>query len=374
MTRADLKASTRKELAEMAKRHQVAGWHAMRKEQLVDALSRLIRRNKSKNAPTAGANGNTNGVREMRRATLPRNNRNATNGANSPGTLNPAASSERRPKRLTAFAPPQAESGSTSHRDQLVAEVVDPHWIHVCWQLSQRILDRAEASLGVEWHQAVPVIRVFDVTDGDAATAGTKSWVSDVEIQMQTDRWFVPVAEPSRSYKLQIGYLAPSGKFFSMSRSRKIVMPRPSGYSSRQADAFADQSNGNDRDGFSNGPNSAEIAEAVRTQQRLHERTYASRFRSEATNTAAVDNVEFHMEADISIRGLAHPLSKLTLLGEHVDIAGDGSFAIQFALAEGRQVIPAVMLTPDGNEQRTIVLAIERNTKHLEPQSLEEML
>jgi hypothetical protein len=40
---------------------------------------------------------------------------------------------------------------------------------------------------------------------------------------------------------------------------------------------------------------------------------------------------------------------------------------MRFSLPDSRQIIPAVATSPDGNEERTIVLAVERNTKQLEP-------
>jgi hypothetical protein len=36
-------------------------------------------------------------------------------------------------------------------------------------------------------------------------------------------------------------------------------------------------------------------------------------------------------------------------------------------MPDKRQVLPVVASTPDGVEQRTIVIAVERNTKVLEP-------
>jgi hypothetical protein len=36
-------------------------------------------------------------------------------------------------------------------------------------------------------------------------------------------------------------------------------------------------------------------------------------------------------------------------------------------LPDSRQIIPAVAASADGVEERTIVLAVERNTKQLEP-------
>lgn len=368
MTRADLKASTRKELAQMAKQHRVAGWHAMRKEQLVDALARVIRRDKAKEARRANARAKTNGGSNGARRKFAR-------GSSDTATQkqNPAQSGykgEARPHRLVPFVSNDPKNGTSSHRDTLVAEVRDSHWIHVRWRLTQRILERAEAALGVEWHQAVPVIRVFDVTDGEA-TLGTKSWVNDVEIHTDTDNWYVPVADSPRSYKLQIGYRAPSGKFFTMARSRKMTTPRPNKLPSRNQAAFSPDTNGAESSRNTNSAIAAEIAEAVRAQHRQRDVTAEVAPRGGRNAATAV---EFQMDADVSIRGVAPPQAELTLLGERVETAADGTFRVQFALAEGRQVIPAVMLSPDGNEQRTIVLAIERNTKHLEPRSMDEML
>jgi hypothetical protein len=40
---------------------------------------------------------------------------------------------------------------------------------------------------------------------------------------------------------------------------------------------------------------------------------------------------------------------------------------MRFSLPDSRQIIPAVAASADGVEERTIVLAVERNTKQLEP-------
>ena len=45
----------------------------------------------------------------------------------------------------------------------------------------------------------------------------------------------------------------------------------------------------------------------------------------------------------------------------------DGTFTMRFSLPDSRQIIPATASSADGVEERTIVLAVERNTKHLEP-------
>jgi hypothetical protein len=57
----------------------------------------------------------------------------------------------------------------------------------------------------------------------------------------------------------------------------------------------------------------------------------------------------------------------VTLHGEPVKLRPDGTFTVRYSLPNCRQVIPAVAASGDGVEQRTIILAVERNTKTLEP-------
>src|SRR5262245_7748220 len=55
MTRTELRDCTRKHLAEMARDQGVVGWHGMRKDELIDALAELHRKNrrkKKKDVPT----------------------------------------------------------------------------------------------------------------------------------------------------------------------------------------------------------------------------------------------------------------------------------------------------------------------------------
>ena len=48
-------------------------------------------------------------------------------------------------------------------------------------------------------------------------------------------------------------------------------------------------------------------------------------------------------------------------------IQSDGSFSVRFHMPDSRQIIPAVACSADGSEERTIILAVERNTKVMEP-------
>jgi hypothetical protein len=75
----------------------------------------------------------------------------------------------------------------------------------------------------------------------------------------------------------------------------------------------------------------------------------------------------FQVDAELVIYGVADPGAQVTLRGEPVRLSTDGTFSMRFNLPDRRQVLPVVASSSDGVEQRTIVLAIERNTKVMEP-------
>ena len=75
----------------------------------------------------------------------------------------------------------------------------------------------------------------------------------------------------------------------------------------------------------------------------------------------------FELDAELIVYGTTEPNAKVTLQGEPVQLRRDGTFTVRFSLPDSRQIIPAVAASPDGVEERTIVLAVERNTKELEP-------
>ena len=75
----------------------------------------------------------------------------------------------------------------------------------------------------------------------------------------------------------------------------------------------------------------------------------------------------FQLDAELIVYGATEPNARVTLQGEPVKLRPDGTFTMRFSLPDGRQIIPAVANAADGVEERTIVLAVERNTKQLEP-------
>ena len=73
------------------------------------------------------------------------------------------------------------------------------------------------------------------------------------------------------------------------------------------------------------------------------------------------------VETELIVHGVADPNARVTLRGEPVHVRPDGTFAVRFNLPDRRHVLPLVASSCDGVEQRTIVLAVDRNTKVMEP-------
>ena len=75
----------------------------------------------------------------------------------------------------------------------------------------------------------------------------------------------------------------------------------------------------------------------------------------------------FQLDAELIVYGGTDPKAKVTMQGEPIKLRPDGTFTMRLSLPDSRQIIPGTAASADGIEERTIVLAIERNTKHLEP-------
>jgi hypothetical protein len=96
-------------------------------------------------------------------------------------------------------------------------------------------------------------------------------------------------------------------------------------------------------------------------------------FGTGATPPGAIKKFFFDIDAKLIVFGRTDPSAHLTLNNDPIKLNSDGTFRMMFNLPDSRQIIPAVAASADGVEERTIVLAIERNTKHLDPMIHDQM-
>jgi hypothetical protein len=367
MTLSSLRALTRKALTILAKKHQIAGCNEMTKDELAAALAvRLRRRTRAGRSTTRRRQESTaveaGPLRDNGREFSDRSTK-AASRALGGGHLNG--------RRL--LKPSMVATAPSDVRDVLTAEGRDPCWIHVRWTLSRNTLARAEAALAMQWHSALPILRVFDVT-ADEATTSSQIRVRDVEIHGNVDHWYLPVEHAPRAYKVQIGYRAPSGLFFVMAQSNRVQTPRPESYSLRSREAGKQRPTG----GVSRSTLDFEKMPSYDLRALPTAKMTNGHVTAAATGGAEGDDVlpppvELRLHAELIVHGSTDPQAELKLLGDRIPISRDGTFSHRFSLIEGRQVIDAVVTTRNGCHQRTIVLGIERNTKELEPQWFDEI-
>jgi hypothetical protein len=267
------------------------------------------------------------------------------------------------------------EGGNTPGRDRLVVMVRGPYWLHVCWELTRTSIERARVAMGQRWHSARPVLRLCQVSR-DGTTSSARKVVRDIPIHGGVNNWYVDVVDPPKNYQMEIGYLAQEGRFLSLARSNVVSTP-PAGSVESVDNNWVEVALDCDRiyamsGGYSPDGDNSELKNLF--EQRLRRpmgSSLATRFGIGTGVLNAKRDFSFCVDAELVIFGVAEPGSYVTLRGEPVRLQPDGSFSVRFNLPDRRQVLPVVAASPDGVEERTIVLAVERNTKVMEPVSRE---
>lgn len=469
MTADTLKSKSVKDLADMAKKRGIAGWHGMRKEQLVKALLRMAARkatppaNNGRVAKPAAANqanrratlstinnnhsalkhgaikngaikngASKNIVTKSVVSTAPAKNVAPTNSAAKNGAIKPVVATnpvppktapigsaarpvnskplptkepppKTAPQRLTADANDakdkklslaakkilvarmkqermkdlawrtvENKGKSTVIRDRLVVMVRDAYWLHCFWELSRQGVARAQAAMAQDWHTARPVLRLLHVAEG-GTTSAAGSIVRDIEIHGGVTNWYIDVQEPPKSFRVEIGYRAANGRFHALARSNVVTTPRPD-----SKDAMDENWNSVAQDydkvyalsgGYSTDGQSTELQELF--EERLRRPMGSPMVTGFGSGVEGLvprrKEFAFEVDAEMIVFGKTEPTAHVTLQGEPVKVRPDGTFTVRFAMPNARQVIPAVACSIDGLEQRTVVLAVERNTKVMEP-------
>jgi hypothetical protein len=342
----------------MAKTEGVAGWHSMRKDELVRALlkqakdkqrSRYGRRRLAESQLLSGAADVAAANRRVRSAAHER-------------LLELQAKLDA--GRLLGGA---AGASRPVEHDRLIVMVRDPYWLHAYWEISARSVERAQSALGQHWHGTRPVLRLYRISaDGSAALD------REIMIHGGVRHWYVDVQNPPCQFRMEIGYLSAAGRFYCLARSNSVTTP-PAGTSDSVDENWVDVDDNADRifamsGGYTPHGTSLELQELLEERlQRPMGTPMRTRYGGGAARALAdPKELPFAVDAELLVFGVSDPNAHVTLQGEPVPLRPDGSFTVRMSLPDRRQVLPVVASSPDGVEQRTIILAVERNTKVME--------
>jgi hypothetical protein len=113
---------------------------------------------------------------------------------------------------------------------------VNPYLVHVYWQVSERDLENIEHTLRESLATARPVLRFYDITC--ILFNGTNAHqIFDVEVDLRTMKWNVPIWSADKSYVIDLGYKVSGGRFYQIGRSNVVNVPR-AGPSPRLAERY----------------------------------------------------------------------------------------------------------------------------------------
>ena len=214
----------------------------------------------------------------------------------------------------------------------------------------------------------------MDVSSEDTTSAAERH-VRDISIHGGVNNWYIDVLEPPRSYRIDIGYI---------SRARTLLRARPiecrhhaqgrrDGYArrklverSKQFERIQNPSSNGNGNGTTHHNHQIDLRDLF--EERLRRPMNGATLHNLATTALPHLGRDFHfqIDAELIVYGTTEPHATVTLQGEPVTLRNDGTFTVRFSLPDSRQIIPAVASSADGTEERTIVLAVERN-KELEP-------
>jgi len=362
MTTASLREKPVRDLARMAKQHGVPGWHSMRKDQLIRALLRRAKSGLVVSSPVESA------ARVRRPGSSP-----AVAAPPDPEVARRIAEARERLARAKNLATrPEAGRANRPARDRMVLMVRGPYWMHVFWEITPRSIARAQAALGQEWHAARPVLRIQRIESASQASPAARV-IREIEIHGGVKNWFIDVREPMRC-RVEIGYLASSGRFHGLARSNVVTTPTAS--QSDTLDVHWGEILGDcDRiyamsGGFSPENNSTELQELF--EERLRRPMVASPRAANGADDGHGEpmprgDFQLEVDAEMVVYGVTQPDARVTLQGEPVRVQSDGTFRVRVDMPNKRQVLPIIATAPDGGRRQMIVMAVERNTKALEP-------
>lgn len=262
-----------------------------------------------------------------------------------------------------------AKENRMVEKDRLILIVRDSHWLQTYWEITEATIRRARAALEKNWRGAKPVLRLLEIVDdGDGPTEVVRR---EIEIHSGVDTWYIDSGMPSRTYRVMIGYLTSQGRFFALAKSNKVTTPSPG--TPAPQDHWADIANHYESyfamsGGFTDDNESRDLQDVFEEKLRRPVKALSS---EHARMIDHRSDFRFEVDAQMVIFGIADPGAVVSVGGEPLRIEENGTFSIRVDMPDKRQVFPVVACSRDGAHQRTTVLAIERNTKVMDPVHME---
>ena len=263
----------------------------------------------------------------------------------------------------------------------------DPEWAYVFWQISENDREKAQ-SLGA----SKLCLRLYDAT-GYVEGKLNQGTLREITVDSFSTEWYLPIPLADRDYKVELGY---KYGFNWMSLAFSSISHVPGSHPSEQIlDKFVpfNLDASSDTSSIISSPQGQEI-------NGLHERLYQSAtsfptrrkvgsedFMEDMNSTNLDSNItdsgvgqwssglndsgsgivkdrSFWLVADaeLIVYGATDPSAKLTIGGEEIPLAADGTFRLQVPFRDGAQKYEIKATDFSSDQEKTIIMKFDRVT------------
>ena len=271
-----------------------------------------------------------------------------------------------------------SQSKSSYITEEVLTKVVflprDPDWAYVFWQISE--IDREKAqSLGA----SKLCLRLYDASgsDGSNLNQGT---LREITVDSFSTEWYLPIPLSNRDYKVELGY---KYGFNWMSLAFSSISHVPGSNPSEQildkfvpfnldstSDNIPDIANPQEQEVNGLHERLYQAATNISVRRKIGSEEFMENMNSNVTDSGAgkwssglndsgigiVKNRSFWLVADaeLIVYGATEPSAKLTIGGEEVPLAADGTFRIQVPFRDGIQNYDIKAVDSSGQQEKSI--------------------
>ena len=276
---------------------------------------------------------------------------------------------------------------TTENKTNLAFLPRDPEWAYVFWNISDNDREKAQ-SLGAN----KLCLRLYDVTGTNDGLAN-QGTLREIAVDSYSTEWYLPIPVADRDYKVELGYRY-GFNWMSLAFSSSSHVP-----SSQPSEQILDKFVPFNLDSPPE-TNAAILDSQEKDTSGLHERLYhaatnysrrtrvgSEEFMENSLSTDKRDvqndsgaglwssglndsgagltrNRNFWLVADaeLIVYGATDPSANLTIGGEQVPLASDGTFRLQVPFRDGTQNYEIKATDETGEQERSITMNFDRNT------------
>ncbi|HHV53864.1 MAG TPA: DUF4912 domain-containing protein [Firmicutes bacterium] len=282
------------------------------------------------------------------------------------------------------FPSPGAEDLPGSYgKDRLVLLVRDPRWLFAYWEVTEDTWERTRSAAGpAEWDRGRTVLRVVEAGAGvrhpEEANGGPAAderalWQAEVG---SSNNWYVELGTVTSPVRAELGRLLPGGRFIPLLQSNLAFLPSADVSPVRDSEWLTIEEVWQRFVGLPPGTSSEALIRAVRARYgreafspglpfpALMSPGFSPGFSPGRRQPALPAARPFWLTVatDLVVYGSTEPGARVTVGGEPVNVAADGSFRTRFNLVDGELVLPVVARQPGTGNTCETVIRIRRDT------------